>query len=137
MAPGKKRSYQEASIEKPQCVLCSKVLSAESMKPNKLKEHFEISHVEFAEKDMELFKRKERILYSTHIDSTGHVAQINEAVLEASYRIALRIAECKKPHTIGEKFIKPCHVEATKLILGMNKQERLTIYHFRTQLCEA
>ena len=53
MAPGKKRSYKEAflrwgftsiidkSIEKPQCVLCSKVLRAEIMKPSKLKDYFE------------------------------------------------------------------------------------------------
>ena len=52
------------------------------------------------------------------MDSTGHFAQISEAVIEASFRIALRIAECKKPHTIGENRIKPCLVEATKLVLG-------------------
>ena len=88
MAPGKKRPYKEAflrcgftcivdkSIEKPQCVLCSKIRSAESMQPSKLKDHFERSHVEFAEKDIELLK-KERILKSTGVDSTGHFALIS------------------------------------------------------------
>ena len=86
--------------------------STESMKPSKLKDHFERSHVEFAEKDTDFFKRKEHILKSTRVDSTGHFAQISEAVTEASFRIA----ECKKPHTIGENRIKPCLVEATKKV---------------------
>jgi hypothetical protein len=42
------------------------------------------------------------------LDSTGQFAQTNEAVLKASYHIALRIDEWKKPHTVGEDFIKPC-----------------------------
>ncbi|GFW83627.1 SCAN domain-containing protein 3 [Trichonephila clavipes] len=31
--------------EKPLCVICSKILAADSMKPNKLKRHFETLHV--------------------------------------------------------------------------------------------
>ncbi|GFT74286.1 zinc finger BED domain-containing protein 5 [Trichonephila clavipes] len=31
--------------EKPLCVICSKILAADSMKPNKLKRHFETRHV--------------------------------------------------------------------------------------------
>ncbi|GFV94795.1 SCAN domain-containing protein 3 [Trichonephila clavipes] len=34
--------------EKPLCVICSKILAADSMKPNKLKRHFETSHDNFA-----------------------------------------------------------------------------------------
>ena len=36
----------EGDIEKPQCVICSVVLSAESMKPNKLQRHLETRHKE-------------------------------------------------------------------------------------------
>ena len=58
----KKRSYQEDylkfgftsivtnGIAKPQCVICLKVLSAESMKPFQLKRHFVKEHANFTEK---------------------------------------------------------------------------------------
>ena len=36
-------------IEKPQCVICLKVLSAESMKPFQLKRHFEKEHPTYKE----------------------------------------------------------------------------------------
>jgi len=67
MSQGKKRSYKEAflqwgftkfvdkSVEKLQCVLYNKVLITESMKPSKLKEHFDRSHSQFAEKDIAFF----------------------------------------------------------------------------------
>ena len=43
-------------IEKPQCVLCYAVLSAESMKPLKLKRHLETKHPEHVKKDLDFFK---------------------------------------------------------------------------------
>ncbi|KAG7167071.1 Zinc finger BED domain-containing protein 5-like 6, partial [Homarus americanus] len=46
-------------VEKPQCVLCDVVLSAESMKPSELKRHLETKHLEHAEKDLEFFKLHE------------------------------------------------------------------------------
>ena len=42
-------------VEKPQCVLCSVVLSAESMKPSKLKRHLETKHSQHAKKDVAFF----------------------------------------------------------------------------------
>ncbi|XP_050058609.1 zinc finger BED domain-containing protein 5-like [Aphis gossypii] len=126
---GEKRSYKEAflqwgftkfvdkSVEKPQCVLCNKVLTIESMKPSKLKEHFEKSHSQFAEKDIAFFKRKEDALKNARMDSSGYFFQSTEAGLEASCCNALRIAKNKKPHTIGENLIKPCILDAVKLVL--------------------
>jgi len=126
----KKRTYSEAflkfgftsivqkSVVKPQCVICAKVLSHESMKPSKLKIHLESCHSDLAGKGVDYFKGKEATLKGSRIDSTGHCARQNEAALEASYRIAYRIAQTKKPHTIGEELIKPCLLEAAKLVLG-------------------
>ena len=45
--------------------------------------------------------------------------------MEASYRIAFRIAQAKKPLTIGEELIKPCLIEATTLVLGREKANKL------------
>ena len=49
----------------------------------------------------------------------------NKALLEASYRIAFRIAQSKKPHTIGEELIKSYLIEATTLVLGKEKANKL------------
>ena len=49
----------------------------------------------------------------------------NKALLETSYRIAFRIAQSEKPHTIGEELIKPCLIEATILVLGKKKANKL------------
>ncbi|GBP24507.1 SCAN domain-containing protein 3 [Eumeta japonica] len=52
-------SIVDKNVEKPQCVLCNKVLNPESMKPSKLKEHFAKIHKEFADKNIDFFKKKE------------------------------------------------------------------------------
>ena len=137
MATSKKRSYNKAflsygftsiidkSVEKPQCVICLKVLSAESMKPSKLREHFEKCHTELMGKDVEFFERKERHLKSSKLDSSGQLSQQKESILYASYSIALLVAKNKKPHTIGEDLIKPCLIEATKLVLGEDQSKKI------------
>ena len=48
----------EVGIEKPQCVICNEIMSAESMKPNKMKRHFDAKHRNFAGKDVQYFKNK-------------------------------------------------------------------------------
>ena len=135
--PPKKRSYKEAflncgftsvienSIEKPRCVICSKVLIQESMKPSKLKQHLESRHSELVGKSVDYFRRKSELLKNCRLDSERMWAKQNKAVLKASYRIVFRIAQAKKPHTIGEELIKPCLIEATTLVLGGEKANKL------------
>ena len=118
-------SFIDKSVEKPQCVICHKVLSAESMKPSKLKEHFERCHSELIGKEIEFFERKERNLKYAKLDSSGQIAHKQDSFLHASYSIALHIAKNKKPHTIGENLIKPCLIEATKLILGEEPSKKM------------
>ena len=108
--PPKKRSYKEAflncgftsvienSIEKPRCVICSKVLIQESMKPSKLKQHLESRHSELVGKSVDYFRRKSELLKNCRLDSERMWAKQNKAVLKASYRIVFRIAQAKKPH---------------------------------------
>lgn len=105
-------------IDKPQCVLCHVVLSAESMKPSKLKRHLETKHPEHVEKDLEFFKRHELRLKRQKLDASGSFQQQSAAAVAASYEVALEIAKQKKPHTIGETLIKPCMLKMVKLILG-------------------
>ena len=44
--------------EKPQSVICSKILASESMLPNKLKSHLKTSHSQFVYKPRDFFARK-------------------------------------------------------------------------------
>lgn len=112
-------------IEKPQCVLCKVVLSHESMKPSKLKRHFETKHSEHTKKDLEFFRRHETSCKSQRLDRTGIFQQSNTALMQASYEVALEIAKQKKPHTIGENLIKPCMLKMVKLVLGESSEAKM------------
>ena len=95
---GKKRTCNEAFIIfgftsivqnsefKPQCVICTNVLSHESMKPSKLKVHFEACHSNLSDKEFDWirFGKKEASLKVKRIDFIGRFAQQNEAALEAT-----------------------------------------------------
>ena len=93
MATSKKRAYNKSflqwgftstcdkSVEKAQCVICLKVLTAESMKLSKLKDHFKQCHGELKEKDIAYFERKEHSVKSTRIDTGGQYARQNESAL--------------------------------------------------------
>ena len=90
----------EAGIEKPQCVICNKIMSAESMKPNKMKRHFDAKHPNFAGKDVQYLKNKADGVKNSRFDIDGKYQKQNMAAIEASYLVTLRIAKAKKPHTM-------------------------------------
>ena len=133
----KKRTYNESflsfgfsftvnnGMQVPQCVICKKTLANESMKPFKLKEHLTKVHPELAKKDLAFFKIKENQLKRSRFDhGTGVLFQPSN-VVKASYKISFLIAKQKKPHTIGEKLVKPCMVEAARLVLDQNCVNKL------------
>ena len=64
-----------AGIEKPQCVICNDVLSAESMKPNKRKRHFNTKHHSFSDKDVQYFKNKADGVKKRRLDAGGRYQQ--------------------------------------------------------------
>ena len=65
----KKRKYSDSylkfgftnivdkGVEKPQCVVCYKVLTVDSMRPSKLKLHLQTQHPSLVDKDQEYFSR--------------------------------------------------------------------------------
>jgi hypothetical protein len=59
-----------------------------------------------------MFLKKELVLKSSRLDSTGQFAQ---------YSVG---AKCIKPHTIGEELIKPCLLETVRLVHGENMRRR-------------
>jgi hypothetical protein len=102
-----------------------KTLSNESFKPSKLSEHLTKVHPNYKNKDINYFKNKADRLKEVRLDQGGSFQQQSMKYVEASYYIALQIAKNKKPHTIGEKLIKPCLLEAVRLILNEDSYKKI------------
>ncbi|XP_076803440.1 zinc finger BED domain-containing protein 5-like [Clavelina lepadiformis] len=115
----------DAGIEKPQCVICNTIMSAESMKPNKMKRHFDAKHPNFAGKDVQYFKNKADCVQKNRLHSGGKYQQQNVAAIEASYLVALRIAKAKKPHTIAEELLLPATKDIVRVMLGAEYVNKL------------
>lgn len=136
-AQKKKRRYSEEyikygftvisknGIEMPQCVICAKVLSPGAMKPSLLQRHLQGCHQELKGKDVDYFKRKEAMLNHSRLDQSGSIHQSTKAALHASYVVSLRIAQQKKPHSIGETLILPCTKDIVKIMLGEQYANKL------------
>ena len=110
-------------IEKPQCVICLKVLSAESMKPFQL---FEKEHPTYKDRDVSFFQRKSDSAKKSRLDTTGQTFVNIKAAVEASYAVSLRIAKSKKPHTIGEELVLPCTKDIVRLMIGADAGKKLS-----------
>ena len=113
-------------IEKPQCVICLKVLSAESMKPFQLRRHFEKEHPTYKDRDVSFFQRKSDSAKKSRLDTTGQTFVNIKAAVEASYAVSLRIAKSKKPHTIGEELVLPCTKDIVRLMIGADAVKKLS-----------
>ena len=133
----KKRKYDEPYIqfgfasviihseEKPQCVLCSKIHSNDSMRPPKLKQHLENVHPQHINKDKIYFQGQRRALKSMRLDASSDFFRKNNQLLEASYLVAVEIAKQKKRHTIGKTLIKPCILKTAGIVLGKETEKKL------------
>ena len=88
------------------------------MKRNKLERHFDSKHAGHKGKDRSFFECKLSVLRATQLNRHGEFHQANERALEASYRVSLKIAKAKKPHTIAEELIVPCAMEMASFIFG-------------------
>lgn len=96
--------------EVPLCFVCSAVLSNETMKPSKLSRHMETHHsflkakpIEYMQQMLRDFKGQQTLMRKS--------AKVSENALKASYLVALRVAQCKKPHTIAEQLILPAAID--------------------------
>ena len=93
----------------PLCLVCSKVLSNDVMKPCKLERHLNSTHV-FGKWATGLFWKTAQ--WNEKWKTWNEKADNNRKVsLSASYLIALQISKTKKTFAIGEELIKPCIVQ--------------------------
>lgn len=118
---------QQNGEAKPQCMSCSRILGNGSLKPAILKAHLANSHGEDPEDDgnIERFRVKR-----ARFDKVGTLpmlgfVQSSKPLLEASYRAAYAIARDKKPHTIGETFLKPVVIEMARIVLDQQSANKL------------
>ena len=113
---------QVGDISRPQCILCDKILSNESMRPSKLKYHLENVHKEHKDKDEAFFrKRRNQKKNQTQITSMfkRNRQNIDDGVL-TSYYLSLIIAKQGLPHTIGEKAFIPAIRTVLDRVLHLN-----------------
>lgn len=97
---------------------CNKLGRRGSMKPNKLKRHFDSKHPSFASRDINYFRSKADALKKARLDTGGKYYKQNAAAVEASYLVALRIARAMKPHTIGEDLLLPAAKDIVRVMIG-------------------
>lgn len=110
--------------ERPKCVICLKVLAADSMIPNKLKRHFETNHGSLINKKRDYFVRQREQLEK---QSTSFIKQtsVPTKALLASYKVAFRVAQSKKPHTIAEELILPSAIDMVSTMIGESAANQL------------
>ena len=133
----KKRKYDDSYLqygftsivvnneERPQCVLCNNVLSNDSMRSAKLKQHLHNVHPHSKYKEKNYFERQSRALKKTRLDASGEFFTGERKIVEASYVVAFEIVKQKKPHSIGETLIKPCVLKMADIMLGKDAERKL------------
>ena len=121
----KKKSYDESFSKlgfaelngKPKCVICSKILSEESMKKNKLQRHLTTNHPGCVDKPVEIFKHKLQSIASQKSVLTAFT-EVNTSAVYSSYVASYQIAKQKKSHSIGEKLSMPVMKDVVKIMIG-------------------
>ena len=102
-----------------------KVLASECMLPSKLKRHIETNHRDKVGKPRDYFAKKLKELKQQKGNFSKHVSISSNALL-ASYKIAYRVAKCKKPHTIAEQLILPAAVDLVNIMIGVSAGKLLS-----------
>ncbi|XP_057671227.1 zinc finger BED domain-containing protein 5-like [Diorhabda carinulata] len=115
----------DEAAPKPLCVICNEQLTNDSMVPSKLNRHLTSKHPNCAKKDISYFQRllAQNLKQKKFMMST---VSVSDKASEASYYIAKLIAREKKPHTIGEKLIKPACMEIVRVMLGPKEVQEVS-----------
>lgn len=134
----KRRKYDESYLKfgftwtgssdepNPQCVVCSEILSKNSMKPSLLKRHLEGKHKELTKKELKYFERLLEDLKSRkNIIKQFSGAEENKNALKASYKVSHLIAKSGKNHTIGENLIIPSAIEIVSCMFGEKQANKI------------
>uniref|UniRef100_A0A0L8FVS6 DUF4371 domain-containing protein n=1 Tax=Octopus bimaculoides TaxID=37653 RepID=A0A0L8FVS6_OCTBM len=105
-----------SNANRPQCLLCHKLLSNEALKPAKLQRHLTTPHPQFATKPKSFFERK-KDAYLKETTTFKMSITSNYKLLQASYLVALKVACAKKAHNIAEELVLPCAIDMCEAVL--------------------
>jgi hypothetical protein len=138
VGPSKRRKYDENYIDsgftyfgssafpQPQCVICAKLLSHNSMKPSPLCRHSETKHAHLKNKPRE-FERELRRLSSSK--TCIKVTDTINKELEDHYMVSYRVARTGKAHTIVEDLILPADADMAGTMLREKAKKTVSCPH--------
>ena len=105
----------EDGVEKTFCLIFDETLSAESLKPSKLKRNLNTKHVESSDKSIQYF---ERLFKCSKKQFTENFFTVNERYVRASYEASYLIVKSTKPFSFGENLVLSAAVKMSELIHG-------------------
>lgn len=102
------------------------MLANETMKPAKLGHHLKTKDKEYVGKPIEFLERKCNKLKKHTKEETLHFVVPGgiEKATEASYKVPLLNAKAIKPHSIGQKLVKPTAKAMVNILFGRKSQRR-------------
>ena len=121
---------------KSKCIVCLKVLSAESMKKNKLQRHLETNHPNCINKSVEFFECKLKSIQGQRSIRTSFTAE-NKLNVYSSYAAPYQIAKQKKTHTIGEDLLMPVMKKVVKIMKECKKLDAKFLSNNTVKRCIA
>jgi len=95
-------------------------------------QHLNNAHKEQASKSIEYFKCKEGYLKRDTLDARSVFNQAISSIIEASYVVAICIAEEKKFDTIAETLVKPRLLDCVNIVLDdrtCNKLKQVSLHN--------
>ena len=111
--------------ERPQCLLCGKVLANASLKPAKLKECLTSIHPKNTLDGVDFFHSKKARFEKARTLPRFEFVKMQKPCLKASYKVAYCIDKKKKAHTIIVTFVKPCVLEITELVCNTEQRKKV------------
>ena len=108
--------------QKTQCFLCGKVLANGSMKPSNVKDNLKTFHPNnLSDSIDQLRTKKARFEKAGTLPKLGFITT-QKPFVEASYKVAYRIAMQKRPHMIGKTLIKPWALVKVEIVCGTKRK---------------
>ncbi len=88
-------SRSKESLPQPQCIICTKILANECMRPSKLIRHLQTTHPQYRDKPRAFFERKAKELTHTQ-NEMREVTATDKKLLKISYTVAEKSPKQRK-----------------------------------------
>ena len=121
------RLTEKDGTERPQCILCSKVLSFSNLKRSRLKEHFDNRHGGVKSgNDLNTLKIKMARFHQSGTLEKHRFLPIDKPLLHTSCKVAFLCDKKIRSHTVAEELVKPCAMEMAKSLLELEAEKKLS-----------